>query len=121
MRVLVRLAGWFCVLGFAHCGPAPQVTLTCEDILSEEQTSFKEVASILGGYCGGCHTSTNPIYGYDFSTPQAAWRSGFYRAEKVYEQIATGQMPPGAAYLDDEYVRAFRSWYCRGGLYDAIE
>ena len=121
MRVLIRFSAVLLFAGSLHCGPAPEVELACEDILSAEETRFADVSAFLVGYCGMCHNTVNPVYGYDFSTPKTAYFSASYKPEKIYEQMVTGQMPPGGTLVDDEFLRIFRSWYCRGGLYDAIE
>lgn len=92
--------------------------LTCHDILAEEQVSFKEVYNFLEFECAYCHTAANPVYGYDFSSPQAAYSSALAKPEIIYAQMALGQMPPSGAKLEDEYLQRFRTWYCRGALYE---
>ncbi len=104
--------------GLAGCGFSAEERLTCKDILAAQEVGFSEVSSFLQTECGWCHSSENPIYGYDFSTPQAAYKSSLHKPEIVYTQMAAGLMPPGPATLEDEYLQRFRTWYCRGGLYE---
>ena len=114
--ILLLIASAF--LGPAGCGFSAEERLTCKDILGEEEIGFSEVASFMQTECGWCHSSANPIYGYDFSTPQAAYKSSLHKPEIVYTQMAAGLMPPGGAKIEDEYLQRFRTWYCRGGLYE---
>ena len=118
MKLLIPL---FIVAGFtglANCGFSNEARLTCKDILAEGEIGFSEVVDFMQTECGWCHTSKNPIYGHDFSTPQAVYKSSLHKADIIYTQMATGMMPPNGPKLEDEYLQRFRTWYCRGALYE---
>tara|TARA_Y100001934_G_C12349119_1_gene774371 strand:+ start:227 stop:598 length:372 start_codon:yes stop_codon:yes gene_type:complete len=116
-RSVLALIAFVFITGFG-CGGSAEERLTCEDILPEGKVGFKEVSDFLQFECGWCHNATNPVNGYDFSTPKAAYKSSLYKADIIYTQMALGEMPPSGARLEDEYLRRFRTWYCRGALYE---
>jgi hypothetical protein len=119
----VKILGYVVLLctlaGLMSCGGAEEERLTCHDILPEEASGFAEVSGLLMRYCGGCHHASSLVYGYDFGTPESVYRSVIYKSDIVYAQMATGEMPPDGPKLEDEQLRVFRSWYCRGALYES--
>jgi uncharacterized membrane protein len=106
------------LIGLAGCGVSAEERLTCNNILAEGEVGFSGVVDFMQTECGWCHTSKNPIYGYDFSTPQAVYKSSLHKADIIYTQMATGLMPQNGPKLEDEYLQLFRTWYCRGALYE---
>ncbi|MED5464240.1 MAG: hypothetical protein VX699_06285 [Myxococcota bacterium] len=119
MKILVYVVLLCAVVGLVSCGGAEEERLTCHDILSEEASGFAEVSGLLMRYCGGCHNASSLVYGYDFGTPESVYSSVIYKPDIVYAQMATGLMPPDGPKLEDEQLRVFRSWYCRGALYES--
>jgi hypothetical protein len=104
-------------LSVSACGDDPGVALTCDDILPADQVSFEELATLMKFECGFCHTKDSPVYGYDYSSAGAAYDSTAYKPRMVYFQLASGTMPPGGQWNDDN-LKLFRSWYCHGALYE---
>ena len=118
VKLLIPLFIVAAFIGLAGCGFSVEERLTCKGILAEGEVGFSEVAVFMQRECGGCHTSKNPIYGHDFLTHEAAYKSSLHKADIIYTQMATGMMPPGGPKLEDEYLQRFRTWYCRGALYE---
>ena len=104
-------------LAVSACGDDPGVALTCDDIYPADQVKFTELAELMKFECGFCHSKDSPVYGYDYSSPGASYDSTAYKPRLVYFQLASGLMPPGAKWSDDN-LKLFRSWYCHGALYE---
>ena len=118
MKRLISLFILATLSGSAGCGFSAEERLTCKDILAEGEVGFSEVVDFMQTECGWCHTTKNPISGYDFSTSQAAYKSALHKPDIIYTQMAAGMMPPNGPKLEDEHLQRFRTWYCRGALYE---
>ena len=109
----------FC-LGTILCGSAcgdAREQLTCENIDPASQASFSKLFIDLQDSCAGCHNGFERIYGYNFQTRDAAYENARYRAESIYAQIASGNMPQEDDPWSAEQLKKFRTWYCHGGFY----
>ena len=99
------------------CGDDPEVALTCDDIYPADQVKFSDLADQMRLDCAFCHSKESPVYGYDYSSTGSAYDSTAYKPRMVYFQLASGLMPPGNKWSDDN-LKLFRSWYCHGALYE---
>ena len=99
------------------CGDQAGVALTCDDIYPADQVKFSELADLMRLDCAFCHSKESPVYGYDYSSAGAAYDSTAYKPRLVYFQLASGLMPPGKQWSEDN-LKLFRSWYCHGALYE---
>ena len=118
MKILQFVGGLTLAVMMTAClGDEPDI-LTCDDINGVEEAGFEAVAADLQMWCGSCHTADSPVYGYDFSSSAKAYESAAHRADRIYAQVATGLMPPGDLGWSEQQLRAFRTWYCHGALYE---
>ena len=118
MRILRFSVGIMVGLLMTAClGDDPDI-LSCDDVDGVEQADFAQVAADLQMWCQGCHNSDSPVYGYDFSSKTKAYESAVHRADRIYAQVATGQMPPGDVGWNETQLKAFRTWYCHGAFYE---
>ena len=104
------------------CGRDPE-QINCDDILPAEETSYHAVALLITDRrdprsCSECHNGDSPMFGLNLETPQSAYFTLRDRIDRVYASVATGSMPEEGLEWGDEELRALRSWYCRGALYD---
>lgn len=109
---------------FALCGCGrDDAQIHCDDLLPPEQTSYHELALIITSTedprnCAQCHKGNEPARGLNLETPQAAYFALRDRIDRIYANVATGEMPDDGLEWGEAELRLLRSWYCRGALYD---
>jgi hypothetical protein len=118
MRRIVFLAA----LAICACG-RDESLIDCDDLLPAEETSYRELALIITSEadprnCAQCHQGDAPTYGLNLETPQSAYFTLRDRIDRVYANVATGEMPKDGLAWGDAELRLLRSWYCRGAFYD---
>jgi len=119
MKWLVAIAVIACA---AACGRDNE-QLNCRDLLPAEQTHFSDLAAIITDQnddrsCGACHNASSPAFYLDLGTPRAAYFTLRDRIDRVYAQVASGEMPQDGQSWGGADLRLLRSWYCRGALDD---
>ncbi len=117
-----RLVLCVVLLGASSCGRDAE-QLNCDDILPAEQTSYHELALIITNTqdprnCSQCHNGDEPARGLNLETPQSAYFTLRDRIDRIYANVATGEMPEDGLTWGEPELRLLRSWYCRGALYD---
>ena len=102
---------FICAASFSMtaCGDQAGVALTCDDIYPADQVKFSELADLMRLDCAFCHSKESPVYGYDYSSVGAAYDSTAYKPRLVYFQLASGLMPPGKQWSEDN-LKLYRSW-----------
>ncbi|MEZ0314041.1 MAG: hypothetical protein ACAI38_19890 [Myxococcota bacterium] len=118
MKHLVLLAA----LAVCACG-RDEDQINCDDLLPPEETSYRELALIITSEedprnCAQCHKGNEPARGLNLETPQSAYFTLRDRIDRVYANVATGEMPEDGLEWGDAELRLLRSWYCRGAFYD---
>ena len=110
-------------LATTGCGQDSSEVLDCDDILPAEQATYSQVADLVVGpgpkSCFICHSEQSPVFGYDFSSRDAAYDALTNKMHLIYPQVASGKMPQGTVPWNDEDLRLLRSWYCHGAFYDS--
>ena len=104
------------------CGDSHEI-LRCDNIYKtttnhKHPTGFAQLGRQLVEDCGGCHSSEEPVFGYDFSPLQTAYESARDKVEFIYPQLVSGDMPKYSDPYDAEKLKSFRTWYCNGALYE---
>ena len=95
------------------CGDSHEI-LRCDNNYEtttnhKHPTGFAQLGRQLVEDCGGCHSSEEPVFGYDFSTLQTAYESARYKVEFIYPQLVSGDMPKYSDPYDAEKLKSIRT------------
>lgn len=110
------------VLGSAACGRSTN-QINCDDLLPPGEASYAAVAAIVTNTddprnCAVCHNGADPLYNLNLGAPDAAFHDMVTQIDRIYGQIAGGEMPQDGEPWSEDDVRLLRSWYCEGAFRD---
>ena len=104
------------------CLPPKAERLTCDDLLEPSEVRYSDLEALVTSSedkgCGvaDCHGSDEANQGIRFDGASVAYDALTTRADDIYGQVASGEMPEGGTRWDEGDLRLFRSWYCNGSF-----
>jgi hypothetical protein len=115
---------WLPIIGLSliACLPPKEERLDCDDVLQASEANYSDLEALVtsdeGKGCGvaDCHGSEEANQGLRFDNPNSAYDALTTRADDIYGQVASGEMPEGGTRWDESDLRLFRSWYCNGSF-----
>jgi hypothetical protein len=120
----LKMGVWLALssLPLIACLPPNAERLTCNDLIEPSEARYSELEALVtaseGKGCGvaDCHGSEQANQGLRFDTASEAYDALTTRADDIYGQVASGEMPAGGTHWDESDLRLFRSWYCNGSF-----
>jgi hypothetical protein len=116
VRILVTTL--FCYYG---CAGDSSETVNCDNLLPAGQATFSDVTALMinsgSKGCSGCHTTASPVNGYNFEGPVVTYDALTTKMDRIYAQVASGEMPDDGDRWSDSDLRILRSWYCYGAFF----